>query len=192
MTWVRIPPGTPNHFDCSVRHPRISRLLRREKILLRAELSQDFRPHGRADLTHVRFPHWRHRWADAAPDRKRNPIFEDRALVRKRGKSSCFENFKLLPECLLRNSDPIELSSWRRFVTGFQTSMSPFSPCVGWPRSGLVSWSHRGSPPGITAESEMATRIRHSALSPRQSGCDFRRKRGSGTGAVSRKESTVT
>src|SRR5882762_4980925 len=34
--------------------------------------------------------------------------------------------------------------------------------------------------------------FRHSALSPRQSGCDFRRKRASRTGAVSRKESTVT
>jgi len=33
---------------------------------------------------------------------------------------------------------PIEVSSWRRFVTGFQTRMSPLSPCIGRPSAETV------------------------------------------------------
>jgi hypothetical protein len=45
---------------------------------------------------------------------------------------------------------PIEVSSWRLRVTGFQTRMSPFSPCIGRPSFDFVS---------VTQLSQSAARI---------------------------------
>ena len=54
-------------------------------------------------------------------------------------KSSCFDRVSCSFSVSAVTRMPIDVSSWRRFVTGFHTRMSPFSPCVSWPVSALVS-----------------------------------------------------
>ncbi len=47
--------------------------------------------------------------------------------------SSCWTRVSLFTRT------PMEVSSWRRFVTGFHTRMSPLRPCMGRPSAEVVS-----------------------------------------------------
>ena len=96
-----------------------------------AHLLEDLGPDGHADLAEVRLleqEHLRARLADAAADASgSSPL----TIPRWYGSSSQ-SSWPVISSW--RRSDaastriPIEVSSWRRRVTGFQTRMSPLSP----------------------------------------------------------------
>jgi hypothetical protein len=86
-------------------------------------------PDRDAHLAEVGLAEQEHRYAglaDAAADRERDPVLEDRAVVRQLEEAELARQLELTAECL-------------RFVTGFQTRMSPFSPCIGRPSADTVS-----------------------------------------------------
>ena len=94
---------------------------------------QHLRPHGDADLAQVGFlqqGHQRAGLADAAADAQRQFAVEDGLVIGQLEPIELIGSSQLLLRVSALTRTPIEVSSWRRWVTWFQTRMSPFSPCI--------------------------------------------------------------
>jgi len=77
--------------------------------------------------------------ADASSDAERDLVLDDGLMIGSLSQSS----WPVICNCVFKgfcvHTDAADMSSWRRRVTGFQTRMSPLSPCIGLPLSETVS-----------------------------------------------------
>jgi hypothetical protein len=83
-------------------------LLEHEDVFLRADLLQDFGPHGDADFSQVSLAEQEHQGAglaDTAADRERNPVIENGVVVRKPQEVELLGQFELLFGGILRHAD---------------------------------------------------------------------------------------